>query len=355
MRGLAMKGAAMAILMAGAPASAGQAKSAPATDPAPRPDAAANRAVAERAAALLESRYVDPDLGRRYAAALREHAARGDYAAIADAAALGQRLRADLQAVHPDGHLNFFRTQVSPPPPPPPTAAEIAAGTRSPAPGIRAMSWLEPGVAYLSFEHFDDGPEAMAAVTRFLRDHAGARALVIDSRGNHGGGFPMMGLLANHLFAQPRHLADMDMARAVVTQYGAPFPIDGIVLRRTESPQGLIRFEHWAAPASDGAAWFATPVYYLTSHQTFSAAEHMAMILKSTGRATLIGEATGGGNHFGGTEPVGEGLELFVPIGRTTDPATGRDWEGVGVAPDVAVPADQALDEALRRIHAGRG
>lgn len=353
MRRLAMGGAVIAMLMAGAHASARQAEVGRTAQPAPQPDAAANRAVAQRAAALLESRYVDPDLGRRYAAALREHAKRGDYAPIADAEALGQRMRADLQAVHPDGHLNFFRVQPSPPPPPPPTAAEIAAGARSPAPGIRAMSWIEPSVAYISFEHFDDGPEAMTAVAKFLRDHAGARALVIDSRGNHGGGFPMMGLLANHFFSTPRHLANMDMARSVVDEHGAPFPIDGVVLRRTAGPKGLVRFEHWSAPATDVTAWFTTPVYYLTSHETFSAAEHMAMVLKSTGRATLIGEATGGGNHFGGTEPVGDGLELFVPVGHTTDPATGRDWEGVGVAPNVAAPPDQALAEALRRIHAG--
>ena len=63
----------------------------------------------------------------------------------------------------------------------------------------------------------------------------------------------------------------------------------------------------------------------------------------------MIGEATGGGNHFGGTEDVGSGLEMFVPIGRTTDPATGADWEGHGVAPDVAVAAVAALETALAR------
>ena len=31
----------------------------------------------------------------------------------------------------------------------------------------------------------------------------------------------------------------------------------------------------------------------------------------------------------------------------TFDPATGKSWEGTGVAPDVAVPADQALAKAL--------
>lgn len=41
------------------------------------------------------------------------------------------------------------------------------------------------------------------------------------------------------------------------------------------------------------------------------------------------------------------GYGAFVPVGRTFDPDTGEGWEGIGVAPDVQVPAAQALDKAL--------
>jgi len=160
----------------------------------------------------------------------------------------------------------------------------------------------------------------------------------------------MLGVIANQLFADPRHLADMNMATSVVAAHGAPFPIDGKVLRKTPGPVGMTRFQHRAVPAE--SAWSRVRVYYLTPRDTFSAAEHLAMVLRSTGRATLIGETTGGGNHFGGTEPVGPGLEMFVPVRRTSDPATGRDWEGAGVAPHVPTSAAEALDEALRRIAA---
>jgi C-terminal processing protease CtpA/Prc len=93
------------------------------------------------------------------------------------------------------------------------------------------------------------------------------------------------------------------------------------------------------------------PIYYLTSRRTGSAAEHMALALKRTGRATLIGEPTAGANHFGLLKPFGR-FAAFVPFGRTYDPDTGRDWEGAGVAPDVRVHPDQALDEALKRAAA---
>ena len=50
---------------------------------------------------------------------------------------------------------------------------------------------------------------------------------------------------------------------------------------------------------------------------------------------------------------MGVGYAAFVPVGRTFDPDTGKSWEGTGVTPDVAVPADKALDEALKLAGAG--
>ena len=45
---------------------------------------------------------------------------------------------------------------------------------------------------------------------------------------------------------------------------------------------------------------------------------------------------------------MGKGYAAFIPVGRTFDPDTGESWEGTGVKPDVAVPADKALGEALK-------
>jgi hypothetical protein len=42
-----------------------------------------------------------------------------------------------------------------------------------------------------------------------------------------------------------------------------------------------------------------------------------------------------------------EGLVVFVPTGSPVNPFTHGNWEGVGVQPDVPVPAGEALDAAL--------
>ena len=300
-------------------------------------------------AAMLETRYVVPATGKRYAAAIRAHAAAGRYAAITTPQALGERLTADLQAVHADGHLRIVL-----PGGPAPKASASAPATPAPAeiaPGIIETRWLPGQVAYIKFRGFSDSPATAAALKRFLVEHKDARALVIDSRDNGGGSFPVLGILGDALYDREQPLVAMDLAKSVYDTFGSPWePCPE--LRAAAAPAGLVRQVHWSVPARAAAPLGKVPVYYLTSKRTFSAAEHMAFALKVTGRATLVGETTGGGNHFGGMEPVGAGLEMFVPTGRTSDLKSGRDWERVGVAPNIAVPADQALDEALRRIGA---
>ena len=43
---------------------------------------------------------------------------------------------------------------------------------------------------------------------------------------------------------------------------------------------------------------------------------------------------------------LNEHFAVFVPSGRAINPITKTNWEGTGVTPDIAVPADQALKTA---------
>jgi C-terminal processing protease CtpA/Prc len=47
---------------------------------------------------------------------------------------------------------------------------------------------------------------------------------------------------------------------------------------------------------------------------------------------------------------LGNNVELRLPIARSISPVTGGDWEAVGVAPDIVVPAAEALDTARRAL-----
>jgi C-terminal processing protease CtpA/Prc len=206
-------------------------------------------------------------------------------------------------------------------------------------------------VAYLKLNAFPGTPESLAAVRAFMTDYASAKAIIFDARQHRGGGMPEMNVILPYLYARPTTLVHMDLAESVVRANGPP-PSE-VDVRPIEGPPGVLRREHRVTPHKTERRLFDAKVFYLTSPRTASAAEHLALAFKHTGRAVLIGEPTAGANHFGGYEPIGQGLSFFLPVGRTLDPATGADWEGVGIAPDIAVPADQALDEALKRATAG--
>lgn len=323
--------------------------------PVPAPEAAspafdkadAVKAVADLASAL-EDNFVFPDKGIAYAAMLRANLAKGAYASFPDASSFAERVTADLQAVHKDGHL---RLRVAP--------AEQRGQAQAPnggpanANGVAKSGWLAPDVAYVEFTGFPGSERTLAEVRKFLAAHKDARTLIIDARKNGGGGLAEMNLVFEQIFATPTTLVTMDIRQAVEEKHGTPFDPNDPLMRKVSSPPTLIRREHVAVPAAQQSGLRNAKVYLLTSKKTFSAAEHLSLALKRTHRATLIGEATGGGAHFGGMAPIGKGYAAFIPVGRTFDPDTGQSWEGTGVAPDVAVPADKALDEALKLAGAG--
>ena len=137
--------------------------------------------------------------------------------------------------------------------------------------------------------------------------------------------------------------------RASVDALGGS-PIAGLAsLRTVKGDADMVSREHWATPCADARLRDAK-VYVLTSGASASAAEHFSLAMKHTGRGTLIGAPTAGANHFGSGADLGGGYGAFIPVGRTYDPVTGKDWEGDGVQPDIAVPPADALVRALTEL-----
>ena len=302
----------------------------------------ARRTATDLAERLADS-YVFPDVAQRYAAMLRANVESGAYDGLTSARALAERLTADLRAVAPDNHL---RVGLRPP----------GAGGPGPTPGqrrqlpfepIEEARWLAPGIAYIRFNMFPGDPDTVAAVERFMTEHADARALIIDARTHRGGGLAEMDVMFPYLFARPATLVTMDTRASVDRAQGNP--IGDARLREVPADADVVRREHYVEPHPTETRLHDANVFLLTSGATGSAAEHLTLALKRTGRATVIGETTGGAGHYGGVRPIADHFAAFIPVGRTFDPDNGDDWEGDGVAPDVEVPAAAALAEALVR------
>lgn len=310
-------------------------------------DATVNAAEARKTALdlaqKLDETYVFPDVAKRYAAMLQANASSGAYDNIASARALAQRLTDDLRAVSPDAHLRVTPTA----PQPAVHNASASAVPRFPWTPIEEQRWLAPGVAYIRFNVFPGDEATSAAIRDFMLTHAAAKAIIFDNRTHHGGALAEMNSIFPYLFAKSTVLLTLDTRESVAED-------EEPLVRRTAGPAGVVRREHFVEPGTTEKRLFKAKVFVLTSPVSASAAEHMTMALKRTHRATIIGEPTAGAGHYGWPVKVGDKFDVFIPVGRTFDPDTGKDWEGTGVAPDVAVPARDALVEALVRSGVSR-
>lgn len=294
------------------------------------PAQTANRTAVDGIAQAIQDHYFDAQRGRTIAADLRAAAARGEFDALTDPAALASALTKKLKPL--DGH---FRVRWSPD-----AATSQEAGStqgprrrpRGPASpgdkqGIRDVQVLAGDIGYLSlglFAHFEFGggdQPARHAIDTALQRLADTRAVIIDLRGTPGGSPHMVGYL--------------------VSAFTAPGADIYNTFHSRESTLSEAPLERYAHPRLD------VPLYVLIDTRTGSAAESFAYTLKNAKRATVVGETSGGAANPGAEMAAGAGYFVFVPTGSPKSPITGTNWEGVGVAPDVPASSQSALDVAV--------
>lgn len=299
-------------------------------------EAPRGHSLAIRIATMLEVDYLDPEIGARYAAMLRKNARDGAYDALSGVA-LANAITRDLAGVRDDNHLRVRFTAPSP-------ASEPQQGSKAGAskrpPAIEQAGWIAPRIAFIRFNEFPDDAAVTEATRQFMQTHAKAKTIIFDLRRNAGGGIEQMDVIFPLLFDKPTRLVTMEARKSRVLE---PIPAS---LHPGNSTPGLKRFDHVVTPAAKSRLTKAR-IFVLTARRTGSAGEHFAAAMKWSARATLIGAPTAGANHFGSIRSAGDGFTIFIPEGRTVHPETGLDWEGSGVAPDIAVAPQEALTVAL--------
>jgi hypothetical protein len=286
-------------------------------------DDAARAAAVDSAASLLTRQYIDADTGRLIADHLRARLAAGAYAGLSDPAAFVEALTSDLRAVNGDRHL---RARIGTPDLSGPARIATGGDYRF----LDRVEVLDGNVGYLKLSMIPAAREAFDEVERALRSLERTEAMVIDLRGSRGGSAQMANFLISH-FTRPGLLS-----LAVASRGRA----DTVWRRTLEAVPGPRRTE--------------VPLFVLIDSVAGSASEDIPFVLRNLGRATLIGQTTGGAGRNNRFFALNDGMMLSVSVTRVWDPCTGREWERVGVAPDVAVPPAQALEVALRSARDAR-
>jgi len=292
-------------------------------------DAAARAKRVERVSAVLNEAYVFPDVAKKMEAAIRQKLKAGAYDKLTRPAELADALTRDLQAVSKDKHLHIRYEPVMPPvrdPKAPRDAAaqeELRREMASINFGFEKVERLTGNVGYLNLRGFMGAELAGETAISAMGFLSNSDAVIIDLRQNGGGHPSMVQLITSYFFEEPTHLNSFYIREGNVTQ------------------------QFWTSAHVSGKRMTDVPVYILTSSRTFSAAEEFSYNLKNLKRATLVGETTGGGAHPVKPHFLADvHLVAVVPFGRAVNPITGTNWEGTGVAPDIQVPADKALEAA---------
>jgi hypothetical protein len=286
--------------------------------------------VMDSVASNLRQHYVFADKAAAIERQLRAKVQRGDFASVTSAEGLAENLTAFLQGSAGDKHLEvrYFEKPVPEPLPGDEDSAEDKVAELLHAQrfntGVSGFTRLHGNIGYVDLHEFGR-PKQMASekYAEIMALVGDTKALIVDLRECGGGDPETVMLFASYFFDKPTHLNDVYWRDE----------------NRTEA--------RWTDAEVPGKKYGETrKVYLLTSSDTFSGCEDLAYAMKNAGRATLIGETSGGGAHAGSPHRLSAHFMMFVPSGRPINPVTHSNWEGVGVTPDIEASAKNALDVA---------
>lgn len=293
---------------------------------------------AQRAAAIdailetLERTYVFPERVPAIVQAIRAAQARGRYD-VTDAGEFASRLTEDLGPAANDTHVYLqhdperyaaaMRPSDAADAEAPDLDAVMDARSRRVHYGLTDQRLLGGNIRYLRVGEFawvqgGETAQAWDDAMRFLR---GGDAVILDLRGNPGGSHDAVRYALSHF---------MEGGRLLMT-----------FLEAGKAPE-----ESFSLTDLPAGRMVGKPLYVLIDANVGSAGEDFAYSVQQFRLGRLVGETTAGGANNNRFLPIPPGFMLSVSFGRPVHAVSGANWEGTGVAPELAVPRGAALDAA---------
>ncbi len=227
-------------------------------------------------------------------------------------------------------------------------------------------SMLDGGVAYLRISLFPGkiGIDFAKELDGLFQGRLSmAERLIIDLRGNPGGGIGGLTLMS---YLTPERLPIGYSKNRKMAQEGthpSTLPVFDKVPRSKLAIPGLaIKFMKQTSvflyTEAQGSKAFRGQVAILVNEHTAGAAEMVAQFAQENGLATIIGSKTPGRLVSRNATKLGEDYRLIVPVAAYVS-AKGKQIQGNGISPDVTVPwsfadavegRDNQLDAAVEQV-----
>lgn len=207
------------------------------------------------------------------------------------------------------------------------------------------FSTLDAGIAYLRVSLFPGkiGIDFAKELDTLFRGRlAGANQLIIDLRGNPGGGIGGLTLMS---YLTPDRLPigySKNRKMALESTHPSSLPIFDKVPRSKLAIPGLaLKFMKKTSvflyTEAQGSKAFRGRVVILVNEHTTGAAEMLVQFAKENGLATIVGSKTPGRLVSRSATKLDAGYRLIVPVAAYVS-AKGKQIEGNGIQPDVVVP-----------------
>ncbi len=184
---------------------------------------------------------------------------------------------------------------------------------------------VDKKIGLLTIPHFQNN-ETTAFFDSVFPRISQTDGLIIDLRGNGGGNSGYADHIARHLIDRP-----IATDRWITRVYNPAFASWGLKEETYSAQQDSMM-------PLDGIKPYLKPVVLLTDRGTFSAAEDFTALLKSAGRITQIGTATGGSTGNGVRVSLTGIGQIMANICSKHDVAPdGTEFVGIGLIPDVVI------------------
>jgi hypothetical protein len=299
-------------------------------------DAQTRSAVVEEIGRLLIERYIFLDVAERTRDHLEARLKDGAYDDLDDPVLFAQALTDDLREISQDHHFHVAFD---------PREADLVRAQESESKteeqrvfeahrarnrlnnfGFKKVENLAGNIGYLDLRYLSNAEYAGQTAAAAMNFLANADAVIIDVRDAPGGYPNMVQMLCSYF-------------------------VKGTWEGRTHLNTFERRFDNsieqfWTWAYVPGPRMYDVDLYVLTSQYTGSGAEGFAYHLKNLRRATLVGEITVGAAHPVRSVVIQNDFVMHLPDGRPINPISGTNWEGVGVKPHIAVPAERAFETA---------
>ena len=268
---------------------------------------------------LLET-YIDLDIAKEMSSVIKLNVKSKKYKSVSDSKEFSKILTQDLQKVSKDLHLkvNFEPKRIAQKKRVMPEGMKLkrekmmAMRMAEVNYGFTEIKVLNGNIGYLNLRMFADIKYAKNAATAAMSFLSNTNAMIIDLRTN-GGGVPSMMQLLSSYFTEAK-----------------PVLLSDFYERKTNEKTQLFTFE-----TIEGKRLTNTPLYILTSKNTFSAAEAFTYSLKHLNKAVVVGEVTKGGANRTKRVNLNTNFSVSVPYIKAIHPVTNSNWEGIGVKPTI--------------------